>query len=81
MCAVSAISDYYLRPPTTVPNSWPLPQPKDMDTETRELLRKVVELLDRVDKRLGDKECMDETKKEFYNQIGFKDEWGDDVEV
>lgn len=78
MCAVSAISDYYMRPQDMPTTYWYPPQPKDMDAETRELLRKVVELLDRVDKRLGDKECIDETKKEFYNQIGFK---GDDVGI
>ena len=81
MCAVSAISDYYLRPQQPFSPYHPTPPPRDMDTETRELLRKVVELLDKVDKRLGDKECMDDSKKEFYKQIGYKDEWGDDTGI
>lgn len=77
MCAVSAISDYYMNPPLLqYPFNPPipaLPPVKDMSPEILEMLRKVVEMLDKVDKKLGDKECMDETKKKFYEAISYKE--------
>lgn len=79
MCASSAISDYYMRP------NWPgqlnpplyyyqgglggFQQIVQSDPETKEMLRKVMQLLDSIDKRLGDRECMDEKKAEFYRAL------------
>lgn len=75
MCATSAISDYYtrqwpdrygynpfLQPATT----GPLPV---VDAETKEMMRKVLQLLDKIDKRLGDIECMDAEKAAFLKAL------------
>lgn len=73
MCAVSAVSDYYMKIPNVLgPNTWP-PQPKDMDDETKKMLREVIRRLDEIDKRLGDRECMDDKKQEFLKAIGYVD--------
>jgi len=78
MCAVSMISDYYMRPVTidptnihAVPNS--IPVIRTVDDETKKMLLEVIKRLDEIDKRLNDKECMDETKAEFYKEIGYKE--------
>jgi hypothetical protein len=80
MCSVSAVSDYYTRqypdrfgvnqfsvpvhpsisPPINVPT---------VDAETKEMMRKVLQLLDKIDKKLGDVECMDEAKAEFLKAL------------
>ena len=65
MCSVSAVSDYY----TTVwPTRFPGVSPT-ADDETRALMRKAIELLERIDKRLGDVECSDESKAAFLSSL------------
>ena len=76
MCASSVVSDYYmLTYPDRIglgqPNQWGSPAQiiQTMDPEAKELLRRAMELLDRVDKKLGDIECMDEKKAAFLNAL------------
>jgi hypothetical protein len=71
MCSTSAISDYYLQ-------QWPARFPANPspftsgDPELKDLMRKALEILDRIDKRLGDVECRDALKSEFLKQVGFE---------
>ena len=72
MCSVSAVSDYYMR-------QYPVQNPLSgtiqgfggthvvttMDPEAKEMLRKAVALLDKIDKKLGDIDCKDEEKAAF----------------
>jgi hypothetical protein len=81
MCATSAISDYY-RDRTDPVNPWPQPQPpvpfpqpylppiQIWDQESKQLLREVLDRLDKLDKRLGDIECHDDSKAELKRQLG-----------
>ena len=74
MCSVSAVSDYYMHQwPQRFPNN---PNPfggvSGADLETKEMMRKVLELLDKIDKRLGDIECKDAEKQAFFEQVGLK---------
>lgn len=77
MCAVSAVSDYYQ---TQWPNRLGTPNPfgqavgfpntvPTVDAETKEMMRKVLQLLDKIDKKLGDVECMDDAKVAFLKQL------------
>lgn len=70
MCASSAVSDYYMG---TFPQRFPTnPQPffgPTGDPEAREMLRKVMELLDKIDKKLGDVECHDDAKEAFLAKL------------
>lgn len=85
MCSVSAVSDYYTRTypdrfgvfpfsPTNVPTPLPSTLPATVtvpvaDAETREMMRQVLKLLDKIDKRLGDIECMDAEKAPFLKAL------------
>jgi len=74
MCVSSAVSDYYMRPnwphpPALWPPNQSFPQVVQSDPELKELLRKALQLLDKIDQRLGDRECMDETKSAFYRAL------------
>lgn len=84
MCSVSAVSDYYTRqyPDRFGLNPFqnPVPMPglglpnlpvnvPTVDAETREMMRKVLQLLDKIDKKLGDVECMDEAKAQFLKSL------------
>lgn len=80
MCSVSAVSDYYMNkwpyqmgtpnPFQSVPGlGTPLTSPPAVDLETKEMMRKVLQLLDRIDKRLGDIECMDTEKAAFLKSL------------
>lgn len=75
MCASSVISDYYMQPnwPAGLPAMWPSQMPFQQlvqsDPELKDLLRKTVQLLDKIDKKLGDSDCMDETKAAFYRAL------------
>lgn len=80
MCSVSAVSDYYTRTypdrfgvspfqqpvlpmsPITVP-------PPFADAETKDMMRQVIRMLDKIDKKLGDVECMDDAKKQFLKAL------------
>ncbi len=81
MCSVSAVSDYYRD--RTLPHGWEpiparanpfvqpyLPPVQQWDQEAKQLLREVLERLDKLDKRLGDIECHDESKAELRKQLG-----------
>jgi hypothetical protein len=48
------------------PIQGPLPV---VDAETKEMMRKVLQLLDKIDKKLGDVECMDDAKAEFLKAL------------
>ena len=86
MCVVSAVSNYYrTRPPNYYPPDWryynephnrPVPPMVTRDPEAMELLRKAVELLDKLDKKIGDTECDDPIKQDFYKALGLN---GDDL--
>jgi len=65
-------------PPSVVPNS-PVPnvfiQPQlppinVWDQESKQLLREVLERLDKLDKRLGDIECHDDSKAALRKELG-----------
>lgn len=70
MCSVSAVSDYYM-------NTWPNRNPQNpnpfqqlqQNAKLRRDMAKVLALLDKIDKRLGDVECMDEAKAAFLAQF------------
>lgn len=73
MCASSVVSDYYM-------NQWPQRYPRnpnpfgplatiDPNADLRRDMAKVLQLLDKIDKRLGDVECMDEAKAKFLAQF------------
>jgi hypothetical protein len=77
MCASSAVSDYYMHtyPERFPQNPYPFGNPLGgfggtSDYETREMMRQVLVLLDKIDKRLGDIECKDEAKAAFYKSVG-----------
>lgn len=84
MCSVSAVSDYYTNtyPNRINPNPFqglgtPLhgiqqPVVHTFDAETKDMLRQALKLLDRIDKRLGDVECMDDTKAAFLATLNLK---------
>ncbi len=81
MCISSAVSDYYqntypARNPQMYPwvGTPPPPVVHSFDPETKDLLRQALKILDKIDKRLGDIECMDESKKAFLAAIGMKPE-------
>lgn len=79
MCSTSAVSDYYM-------NQWPnrygqLSPFQQMglsgssaypvvDSDTKEMMRKVLQLLDKIDKKLGDVECIDDAKAAFLKSLG-----------
>lgn len=71
MCVFSAVSDYYTKQWPQQPNQiYPTVfQHPQMDDETKKLLLKAVEILDKIDKKLGDVECHDESKEEFLKQL------------
>jgi hypothetical protein len=78
MCASSAVSDYYMKQwpnPNSLPQQWPhtgpstFPQIVQSDPELKDMLRKTIQLLDKIDKKLGDRDCKDETKAEFYRAL------------
>jgi hypothetical protein len=46
------------------------PPIQQWDPEAKQLLREVLERLDKLDKRLGDIECHDESKEELRRQLG-----------
>lgn len=88
MCATSAVSDYYtntwpgrLGQPNPFQNVNPV-QPMSpfsapvvmVDSETREMMKQVLLMLDKIDKRLGDIECMDDKKAEFMKSVGLSPE-------
>ncbi len=79
MCSVSAVSDYYQN---TYPNRLGYGQPSlggiggltphivhTFDAETKEMMRQALVLLDKIDKKLGDVECMDEAKAAFLKTL------------
>lgn len=75
MCASSAVSDYYRDTyPNRFPtNPYPFAPPLQggfADIETREMMKKVIQLLEKIDKKLGDVECSDENKEAFKKQVG-----------
>lgn len=80
MCSVSAVSDYYMNqwPQRNPLNPNPFQQQLpyqglsalgDPNAALRADMAKVLALLDSIDKRLGDIECMDEAKKAFLAQF------------
>jgi hypothetical protein len=76
MCSVSAVSQYYLQPgwpgQLNPPlGQWPqtFQQVVQADPEMKEMLRKAIQLLDKIDKKLGDADCKDEQKAEFYRAL------------
>lgn len=77
MCVSSVISDYYQDtfpnrfPQTPIPNQ--LPNQSSIylqDPEVKEMLKKLIELADKIDKKLGDVECHDESKEAFRKALG-----------
>lgn len=55
-----------------LPNAIPMPQTSPIqivDSETKEMMRQVLKLLDKIDKKLGDVECMDAEKAEFLKSL------------
>lgn len=79
MCSVSAVSQYYteifpqrlgqpLHPSLNNPN--PIPPIVTFDLETKEMMRQALRLLDKIDKRLGDIECIDGAKNKFLESLG-----------
>ena len=78
MCASSVVSDYYMRtwperhgspsPFHTPPSGGSIFTPT-IDAETKEMMRKVLQLLDKIDKKLGDVECIDDAKAAFLKQL------------
>jgi len=82
MCSVSAVSQYYTEtyPQRLNPFQQPVPMPglgglqpqivHTFDAETKEMMRQALKLLDKIDKRLGDIECMDDAKKAFFQSLG-----------
>lgn len=79
MCASSVISDYYQNTyPQRFPNN---PNPfqnlqgfnnQPVDPKLHADMAKVLALLESIDKRLGDVECMDEAKAAFLAQFNSK---------
>lgn len=82
MCSVSAVSDYYQNQyPNRMGTGLPNPNPfgalggltpavvHTFDAETKDMMRKALILLDKIDKRLGDVECMDDAKAAFLKTL------------
>ncbi len=68
MCSYSVISDYYMKPqnwPNYVGNN-PI---GTMNGEQVRLLKEISEKLDRLDKSLNDRECIDPSKRAFKKKI------------
>lgn len=88
MCSVSAVSEYYqntypnrnpfMTPAIPMPGSGGYVQPQSVvhtfDAETKDMLRQALRLLDKIDKRLGDVECMDDAKKSFLQSLDINPE-------
>jgi len=72
------VSDYYMRPlPTVIPNQVPTYIPThSFDQEMKDMLKEVVKRLDEIDKKLKDRECMDDKKVAFFKVIGYSPEEG-----
>jgi hypothetical protein len=73
MCSVSAVSDYYMRQwPQRFPDN---PNPfsaADENADLRRDIKKALELLDSIDKRLKDVECNDPQKAAFLGAVGYR---------
>ncbi len=77
MCSVSMISDYYRdrtlpqggQPMPAAANPFSLPPIQQWDPEAKQLLREVLERLDKLDKRLGDIECHDDSKAALRKEL------------
>lgn len=78
MCSVSAVSEYYQNTYPQRQNPFQqlggigglqMPVVHTFDAETKEMMRQALKLLDRIDKRLGDIECLDATKAEFMKAL------------
>lgn len=76
MCSSSVVSDYYQNTyPSRFPNN---PNPfqvlnnQPVDAKLHADMAKVMALLEKIDKRLGDVECMDEAKAAFLAQFKTK---------
>lgn len=67
MCAVSRISDYY-----TAPSQIKVWTAVQKEPDLQDQLKEIIKRLDELDKKLNDKECMDDKKKEFFEGIGYK---------
>lgn len=66
------VNPFQINPYQSIPN--PSIQPQTMmvptvDAETRDMMRKVLQLLDKIDKKLGDVECMDDSKAAFLKAL------------
>lgn len=79
MCSVSAVSFYYTETfpqravgmpanPFSMGGLTP-PVVHTFDVETKEMMLQALRLLDRIDKRLGDVECMDDAKAAFMKSL------------
>lgn len=67
MCAVSMVTDYYQH---MFPQSFPLnPAPWQSDPAVAQQLLEVLRRLDAIDKRLNDRECLDEAKARFIKDL------------
>ena len=66
MCSVSAISDYYT---TTWPLRFPEQHIATFPEDIRKDLLEIIKRLDSIDKRLGDVECIDESKAKFIKEL------------
>lgn len=68
MCAMSVVSDYYMNP-----GFWPnhaTHNPIDtMSAEQVRLLKEISEKLDRLDKSLKDRDCIDPAKAAFKRKL------------
>ncbi len=71
MCAVSAVSDHYMNPKLNYFPQQPIVPIQQADPEIKEALRKVVEMLDKIDQKLGERDCQDEHKAAFFKAIGY----------
>jgi hypothetical protein len=80
MCSVSAVSAYYTDtyPNRLNPYQQAVPMPNlgglhpvvhTFDAETKEMMRQALKLLDKIDKRLGDIECLDDAKAGFMKAL------------
>lgn len=64
MCAVSAMFDYAQR-------NWPVNPPQTQlvpvvwDNEAVKLFKEIIDRLDKLDKKMGDKDCVDPAKATF----------------
>jgi len=71
MCAYSVVSDYYMKPQNWPPQQWGVSQnPIDMmSAEQVRLLKEISEKLDKLDKSLKDRDCIDPSKAAFKKKI------------